>query len=66
MSTRESRVVVQTSSEVDLVNDGYRWRKYGQKLVKGNANPRYMLNFHFKYSLIFCHCDGYLILPWMS
>ncbi|KAL9316817.1 hypothetical protein ACSQ67_017818 [Phaseolus vulgaris] len=40
MSTRESRIVVQTSSEVDLVNDGYRWRKYGQKLVKGNANPR--------------------------
>ncbi|XP_014504627.1 WRKY transcription factor 1 [Vigna radiata var. radiata] len=40
MSTREPRVVVQTSSEVDLVNDGYRWRKYGQKLVKGNANPR--------------------------
>ncbi|KAG4402904.1 hypothetical protein AAZX31_02G288200 [Glycine max] len=40
MSTRESRVVVQTSSEVDLVNDGYRWRKYGQKLVKGNTNPR--------------------------
>ncbi|MED6205306.1 hypothetical protein PIB30_016691 [Stylosanthes scabra] len=35
-----SRVVVQTSSEVDFVNDGYRWRKYGQKLVKGNANPR--------------------------
>lgn len=40
MSTCESRVVVQTSSEVDLVNDGYRWRKYGQKLVKGNTNPR--------------------------
>ncbi|RDX83106.1 WRKY transcription factor 1, partial [Mucuna pruriens] len=40
MSTSESRVVVQTSSEVDLVNDGYRWRKYGQKLVKGNTNPR--------------------------
>jgi len=58
MSTRESRIVVQTSSEVDLVNDGYRWRKYGQKLVKGNANPRYMLNFHFKYSFIFCHCVG--------
>ncbi|KAL6498684.1 hypothetical protein OROGR_028231 [Orobanche gracilis] len=32
--------VVQTSSEVDFVNDGYRWCKYGQKLVKGNANPR--------------------------
>ncbi|KAI3457737.1 hypothetical protein Pfo_014400 [Paulownia fortunei] len=34
------RHVVQTLSEVDIVNDGYRWRKYGQKLVKGNPNPR--------------------------
>ncbi|KAD6794403.1 hypothetical protein R6Q59_025081 [Mikania micrantha] len=34
------RVVVQTTSVVDIVNDGYRWRKYGQKLVKGNPNPR--------------------------
>ncbi|KAF7827375.1 WRKY transcription factor 1-like [Senna tora] len=39
-SASESRVVVQTSSEVDFINDGYRWRKYGQKLVKGNPNPR--------------------------
>ncbi|KAH7533461.1 hypothetical protein FEM48_Zijuj04G0133100 [Ziziphus jujuba var. spinosa] len=38
--TSESRIVVQTLSEVDIVNDGYRWRKYGQKLVKGNPNPR--------------------------
>lgn len=53
MSTCESRVVVRTSSEVDFVNDGYRWRKYGQKMVKGNANPRYMLAFHFKGSRIF-------------
>ncbi|KAL0400333.1 UNVERIFIED_CONTAM: WRKY transcription factor 1 [Sesamum radiatum] len=36
----DSRHVVQTLSEVDVVNDGYRWRKYGQKLVKGNPNPR--------------------------
>lgn len=36
----EPRVVVQTTSAVDIVNDGYRWRKYGQKLVKGNPNPR--------------------------
>ncbi|XP_047306976.1 WRKY transcription factor 1-like [Impatiens glandulifera] len=35
-----SRLVVQTRSEVDLVNDGYRWRKYGQKMVKGSPNPR--------------------------
>ncbi|KAL5987967.1 hypothetical protein ACLOJK_035729 [Asimina triloba] len=37
---REPRVVVQTLSEVDILDDGYRWRKYGQKVVKGNPNPR--------------------------
>ncbi|KAJ6811878.1 WRKY transcription factor SUSIBA2-like [Iris pallida] len=37
---REPRVVVQTMSEVDILDDGYRWRKYGQKVVKGNPNPR--------------------------
>uniref|UniRef100_A0A6N2L1K9 WRKY domain-containing protein n=1 Tax=Salix viminalis TaxID=40686 RepID=A0A6N2L1K9_SALVM len=29
---REPRVVVQTLSEIDILDDGYRWRKYGQKL----------------------------------
>ncbi|MBA0686422.1 hypothetical protein Goari_014027, partial [Gossypium aridum] len=38
--TNDSRMVIKTFSEVDIVNDGYRWRKYGQKLVKGNPNPR--------------------------
>ncbi|KAM0941629.1 putative transcription factor WRKY family [Dioscorea sansibarensis] len=37
---REPRVVVQTASETDILDDGYRWRKYGQKVVKGNPNPR--------------------------
>ncbi|XP_019195447.1 PREDICTED: probable WRKY transcription factor 4 [Ipomoea nil] len=36
----ESRIIVQTRSDVDLLDDGYKWRKYGQKVVKGNANPR--------------------------
>ncbi|KAF6147197.1 hypothetical protein GIB67_039327 [Kingdonia uniflora] len=36
----ESRIIVQTTSEVDLLDDGYRWRKYGQKVVKGNPHPR--------------------------
>ncbi|KAI8029111.1 putative WRKY transcription factor 2 [Camellia lanceoleosa] len=36
---REPRVVVQIESDVDILNDGYRWRKYGQKVVKGNPNP---------------------------
>lgn len=39
-SHSEPQHIVQTRSEVDIVNDGYRWRKYGQKLVKGNPNPR--------------------------
>lgn len=37
---REPRIVVQTTSEIDILDDGYRWRKYGQKVVKGNTNPR--------------------------
>lgn len=36
----EPRIIVQTTSEVDLLDDGYRWRKYGQKVVKGNPFPR--------------------------
>ncbi|KNA06514.1 hypothetical protein SOVF_180300 [Spinacia oleracea] len=36
----EPKIVVQTRSDVDLLDDGYRWRKYGQKVVKGNPNPR--------------------------
>ncbi|XP_039019106.1 probable WRKY transcription factor 4 isoform X2 [Hibiscus syriacus] len=36
----EPRIIVQTRSEVDLLDDGYRWRKYGQKVVKGNPYPR--------------------------
>ncbi|XP_058226316.1 probable WRKY transcription factor 3 [Rhododendron vialii] len=36
----EARIVVQTRSEVDLLDDGFKWRKYGQKVVKGNAHPR--------------------------
>ncbi|KAG7023933.1 WRKY transcription factor WRKY24 [Cucurbita argyrosperma subsp. argyrosperma] len=39
-TVREQRVVVQTISRVDKLDDGYWWRKYGQKVVKGNPNPR--------------------------
>lgn len=42
-SIREPRVVVQTVSEVDILDDGYKWRKYGQKVVRGNPNPRYVM-----------------------
>ncbi|KAF0915491.1 hypothetical protein E2562_036534 [Oryza meyeriana var. granulata] len=37
---RKPKIILQTPSEVDLLDDGYRWRKYGQKVVKGNLRPR--------------------------
>jgi WRKY transcription factor 33 len=37
---REPRLVVQTLSDIDILDDGFRWRKYGHKVVKGNPNPR--------------------------
>ncbi|KAE8664631.1 WRKY DNA-binding protein 4, putative isoform 2 [Hibiscus syriacus] len=39
-TVNEPRIILQTRSEVDLLDDGYRWRKYGQKVVKGNPYPR--------------------------
>ncbi|CAM8991508.1 unnamed protein product [Rhodiola kirilowii] len=37
---REPRVAFMTKSEVDHLEDGYRWRKYGQKAVKNSPYPR--------------------------
>ena len=39
-TVREPRVVVHTRTDIDILDDGYRWRKYGQKVVKENPNPR--------------------------
>ncbi|XP_073118143.1 probable WRKY transcription factor 32 [Elaeis guineensis] len=39
-TVREPKIVVQKACDVGHVSDGYRWRKYGQKIVKGNPNPR--------------------------
>ncbi|MQL83535.1 hypothetical protein Taro_016029 [Colocasia esculenta] len=37
---RKPRFAFQTRSQVDILDDGYRWRKYGQKAVKNNRFPR--------------------------
>jgi hypothetical protein len=37
---REARIAFMTKSEVDHLEDGYRWRKYGQKAVKNSPFPR--------------------------
>lgn len=51
----EPKIVVQTRSEVDLLDDGFKWRKYGQKVVKGNTNPRY--NYFDSHDLNLCEND---------
>ncbi|KAM3350382.1 hypothetical protein ACQJBY_022880 [Aegilops geniculata] len=37
---RQPRFAFMTKSEVDHLEDGYRWRKYGQKAVKNSPYPR--------------------------
>ncbi|KAH0782182.1 hypothetical protein KY290_001780 [Solanum tuberosum] len=37
---KEPRFAFMTKSEVDFLEDGYRWRKYGQKAVKNSPFPR--------------------------
>jgi hypothetical protein len=39
---REPRFCFKTMSEVDVLDDGYKWRKYGQKVVKNTQHPRYI------------------------
>ncbi|XP_022880985.1 probable WRKY transcription factor 56 [Olea europaea var. sylvestris] len=38
--SRKPKYAFQTRSQVDVLDDGYRWRKYGQKAVKNNRFPR--------------------------
>ncbi|KAJ0896042.1 putative transcription factor WRKY family [Helianthus annuus] len=42
---RKPKCAFQTRSQVDILDDGYRWRKYGQKAVKNNKFPRFVLLF---------------------
>ncbi|KAK7329932.1 hypothetical protein VNO77_24114 [Canavalia gladiata] len=37
---KKPKFVVHAAGDVGISGDGYRWRKYGQKMVKGNLHPR--------------------------
>ncbi|KAJ7955639.1 WRKY transcription factor [Quillaja saponaria] len=37
---KKAKFVVHAAGDVGISGDGYRWRKYGQKMVKGNPHPR--------------------------
>lgn len=52
---KSTRYAIQTRSDVDIVDDGYRWRKYGQKPVKNSAHPRYHSRLQL---LIYCEVTG--------
>lgn len=39
---KKPKFVVHAAGDVGISGDGYRWRKYGQKMVKGNPHPRCM------------------------
>lgn len=36
----KDKVAFKTKSEVEILDDGFKWRKYGKKMVKNSPNPR--------------------------
>lgn len=49
---KKPKFVVHAAEDMGISSDGYRWRKYGQKLVKGSPHFRSMAiscSFFFKY-----------------
>ncbi|XP_009594857.1 putative WRKY transcription factor 51 [Nicotiana tabacum] len=36
----KDKVAFKTLSQIEILDDGYKWRKYGKKMVKDSPNPR--------------------------
>lgn len=34
------RIAFRTKSVMEILDDGFKWRKYGRKTVKSSPNPR--------------------------
>ncbi|CAI9093749.1 OLC1v1029310C1 [Oldenlandia corymbosa var. corymbosa] len=35
------KIAFKTKSDIEILDDGFKWRKYGKKMVKNSPNPRY-------------------------
>ncbi|KAH1245770.1 putative WRKY transcription factor 13 [Glycine max] len=57
---REPRFCFKTMSDVDVLDDGYKWRKYGQKVVKNTQHPRieYLAHYWFWEEIIYFFFAG--------
>ncbi|KAL6638418.1 hypothetical protein ACP70R_023913 [Stipagrostis hirtigluma subsp. patula] len=40
IAVREPPLKIRKKTELDIIHDGFHWRKYKEKVVKGNPNPR--------------------------
>ncbi|MCD7455257.1 hypothetical protein HAX54_027516 [Datura stramonium] len=36
----KDKVAFRTLSKIEILDDGYKWKKYGKKMVKNSPNPR--------------------------
>ncbi|KAJ9556955.1 hypothetical protein OSB04_011569 [Centaurea solstitialis] len=36
----KEKVAFKTKSDIEILDDGFKWRKYGKKMVKNSPNPR--------------------------
>lgn len=44
LSKTENKYTLKTKTcGTAMADDGYKWRKYGQKFIKNSPNPRYVL-----------------------
>jgi hypothetical protein len=59
---REPRFCFKTMSDVDVLDDGYKWRKYGQKVVKNTQHPRYIYMYSFSLCLALCSLSIPIVL----
>lgn len=64
------RFAFQTRSVDDILDDGYRWRKYGQKAVKNSIYPRFDTDIYSHFLLLcmvlFFYCPHITVIQFIS